>query len=105
MGIQSTMNIIISARNIKQNVSKLKKELADKLEDIERKYQTRLTKAEAVIEELPHHLFFVEVVAHGPQINIEAKAETSNIHESIFLASERLESQLHKLLDKKQSHR
>ena len=99
------MNIIVSTNNVKNNVSPFKKEITAKLQDIEDKYKAKLIKAEVVLEERVHNRFSAEVVLYGSNINLDAKAETKNMYESIALVAERIEAQLYKLLDKQQSHR
>ena len=86
------MDIIISARHMDLTES-MKYSVHDSLSQLKNTY--KLNKAEVVLD-VDHKLFRAEIVLHGNGINLDAKAETGNMHESIDKAAERLIRQLEK---------
>ncbi|NQZ56123.1 MAG: ribosome-associated translation inhibitor RaiA [Lentisphaeraceae bacterium] len=86
------MDIIISARHMDLTES-MKYSVIDSLSHIKNTY--KLNKAEVVLD-VDHKLFRAEIVLHGNRINLDAKAETENMHESIDKAVDRLIRQLEK---------
>jgi putative sigma-54 modulation protein len=58
-----------------------------------------LNKAEVVLD-TDHNKFRAEIVVHGAKINLDAKAETDNMYESIDKAVERLQRQIDKKFSK-----
>ena len=86
------MEVIVSARHMDLTES-MRDSVIDALSAI--KHGRKLTKAEVVLDS-DHKLFRAEVVLHGQNLNLDAKAETGNMYEAIDKAVERLQKQLDK---------
>lgn len=95
------MDIIVSARHTELTEA-MKNSVIGSLDRIS---QSRLLNKAEVVLDVDHNKHRVEIVLHGNSINLDAKAETDNMYESIDKAVERLERQLEKKLEKKHSHK
>ena len=87
------MEIIVSARHMDVTES-MRDEVESRLHKIAEKY-SKLTKAEVVMSSNKGR-HEAEIVLHGKQINLDAKAETENMYESIHQAADKMERQLEK---------
>lgn len=95
------MEKIISGRHCDLS-AKTKEHILDGLARIEGEY-SKLTSARVVVDQQRQH-HEVEVILHGKQIDIEAKAREDNLWAAIDHAIDRTERQLRKHLDKVQKH-
>ena len=95
------MEKIIAGRHLDINDS-TKEFIIQELSKIENDYH-KLTSARVVIEE-QKNWHYTEILLHGKNLSIEAKAKAKPIRTSISGAIEKTKKQLKKHLDKVQNH-
>ena len=90
------MDIIISARHTELTEA-MRDSVINCLNSL--KHRKSLIKAEVVLD-VDHNKFNAEIVLHGKNLNLEAKAETDNMYYAIDKAAERLQKQVSKKFGK-----
>ena len=95
------MEKIIAGRHLDVSDS-LKEFIYNELAKIERDYH-KLTSARVVLD-VQKNWHYTEILLHGKNLSIEAKAKSKQIRPSISSAVEKTKKQLKKHLDKVQNH-
>ena len=93
------MDIIVSARHM-DLTDAMRNSVISSLESLN--HTGNINKAEVVLDS-DHKKFRAEIIIHGSHLNLDAKAETGNMYESIDKAVERLQIQINKKFDKNHS--
>ena len=95
------MEKIIAGRHFKVEPG-IKSFIIDQLTEIEQEYN-KLTSARVVLDKQREN-YLVEVILHGKNLEIEAKAKATDLQACCDMALEKADRQLRKHLDRIQDH-
>ena len=95
------MEKIIAGRHLKIDPG-VKEFIIDQLTEIEQEYN-KLTSARVVVDKQREN-YLSEVILHGKNIEIEAKAKATDLQASVDMALEKADRQLRKHLDRLHDH-